>query len=68
MDGSALQNNMAARALDKKYLKTTSPEPVVQIQGNFTEMFLIMPSAKIAYILFALPNKMATIALDKKYL
>ena len=23
---------MAARALDKKYLKTTSPEPLVQIQ------------------------------------
>ena len=38
----------AARALDKKYLQTTfSPEPLVQIQNNFTEMFLMLPSTKL---------------------
>ena len=41
-------NKIVARALDKKYLLTTSPEPLVQIQINFPEMFLIIPSAKIA--------------------
>ena len=43
---------MAARAVDKKsktYLQTASPtEPLVKIQNNFTEMFLIMPSTKTA--------------------
>ena len=36
-------------ALEWKYIKTTSPpEPLVQIQNNFTELFLMMPSTKIA--------------------
>ena len=43
------QKKMAAWAVDKKYLKRTySTEPVVQIDYNFTEMFLIIPSGKIA--------------------
>ena len=41
------ENKMANRAKDKKYLYTTSAEPMIQIQNNFTEMFLIMPSTKI---------------------
>ena len=41
----------AARAPNKKYIKTTSPsESLVQIQNNFTELFLMMPSTKIAQI------------------
>ena len=44
------QKKMAARAVDKKYLKTTSPETLVQIQNNFREMILIMPSTKIVQI------------------
>ena len=28
----------------------TSPEPLVQIQNNFTEIFIMMPSTKIAQI------------------
>ena len=47
-NGSAPPNRRAARAPDKKYLKMTSPEPLVQIQNNFTELFLIMPFTKIA--------------------
>ena len=44
-------NKRAARAVDKKYLKTTSPpKPLVQIQNNCTELFLMMPSTKIAQI------------------
>ena len=44
-----LQNKRAARALDKKYLLATSPpEPLVQIQNYFTDMFLMMPSTKLA--------------------
>ena len=40
---------MAARAVDKKYLKMTSlPEPLVQIQNIFTEMLPTLPSANIA--------------------
>ena len=36
---------MATRAPDKKYLyKTSPPEPLVQIQNNFSELFLITPS------------------------
>ena len=43
------------------YLQTESPpEPLVQIQNNFTESFLMMPSTQIA------PNKGAAGALDKK--
>ena len=41
-------NKTAARAQDKKYLQTTSPEPLVQIQNIFTEMFLMMPITTIA--------------------
>ena len=37
---------MAARALDKKILLTTSEHPLVQIQK--LNMFLLMPSTKIA--------------------
>ena len=47
-NGCAPLNKRAARALDKNYLKTTSPEPQVQFQNNFTELFLMMPSTKIA--------------------
>ena len=44
---------MAARAPDKKYLKMTySPEPLVQIQTNITELFLMMPSNKTAQTVF----------------
>ena len=40
---------MAARAVDKKYLKTTSPpQPLVQIQNNFKEIVLLMPFVRIA--------------------
>ena len=42
-------NKGTARALDKKCLLMTFPcEPLVQIQNNFTELFLIMPLTKIA--------------------
>ena len=47
--GSAPPNKMAARSQGEKYLSKTSAESLVQIQNNFTEMFLIMPSAKIAH-------------------
>ena len=37
-----------SRAKDKKCLKMTSPpEQLVQIQNNFKEMFLMIPSTKI---------------------
>ena len=36
------------RALDKKFLSITSPEPQVQIKNKFTVLFLMMPSTKIA--------------------
>ena len=40
---------MATRAVDKKYPKTVSPpEPLVQIQNNFTQMFFRRPSDEIA--------------------
>ena len=49
LNSFAPQNKMAVRALDKKYLKTTSPpETLVQIQNSFTEIFLIMLSVQIA--------------------
>ena len=38
----------ATRALEKKYLKTISPEPLVQIQNNLLELFLMIPSTRIA--------------------
>ena len=38
-----------ARASDKKNLKTTfPPEPLIQIQNNFTGLFLMMTSSNIA--------------------
>ena len=39
-----------ARALEKKYILTTSPpdhEPLVHIENNFTEFFVMMPSTKL---------------------
>ena len=48
-NGSAVPNKGDARDLDKKFLITTSaPEPLVQFQNYFTEMFLMMSSTKIA--------------------
>ena len=42
-------NKGAARALDKKcLLMTFPPEPLVQIENNLTELFLMMASTKIA--------------------
>ena len=38
----------ATRALDKKSFKQHLPESLVQIQNNFTELVLMMPSTKIA--------------------
>ena len=35
------------RAIDKKYIQMKSPEPLVQNQNNFTEIFLMLPSTKI---------------------
>ena len=38
----------AARPIDKKYLKMTSPpEQLTQIKNDFKEMFLMMPFTKI---------------------
>ena len=48
LNGSAQMDKRIARALDKKYILTTSPpEPLVYIQNNFTEFFLMMPSTKL---------------------
>ena len=39
------QEKVTARAVDRKYFEATSShEPLVQLQNNFTEMFLIMHS------------------------
>ena len=46
--GSAPPNKKAARTTDKIFLTTSPPEPLVQIQNIFTEMFLMMPFYKIA--------------------
>ena len=44
---SAPANKWAARALNKEYtLMTFPPGPLVQIQNNFTELFLMMASTK----------------------
>ena len=57
---------MVTRAQDNKYIqKTSPPEPLVQIQNYFTEMFLIKPSSKIGQIAPQL-NKMAARAKIKK--
>ena len=47
-NGSTPLNKGAARAPDKKYLLTTSPKPLVQTSYNYTWMFPITPSFKIA--------------------
>ena len=48
LNGSAQMDKRIARALDKKCILTTSPpEPLVYIQNNFTEFFLMMPSTKL---------------------
>ena len=47
LNGFALLNKMAARAKNRKNLKTTSsPWPLTQFQNNFTGMFLGWPSTK----------------------
>ena len=46
-NGSTPLNKGAASALDKKCLYTTSPEALVKIQTNLTELFLMMHSTKI---------------------
>ena len=49
---------MAARAINKTYCKTTSAlEPQVQNPSYLSEMFLIMPFAKIALIFLFLKKK-----------
>ena len=48
---------MAAWALDRKYPQAMSPEPLVQIKDNFTEMFLIMHSTKIVQTILTPPNE-----------
>ena len=42
LNGSAQMDKRIARALDKKYILTTSPEPLVHIQKKFTEFFLLL--------------------------
>ena len=64
--GSAEQKGF--RALDEKYLSTTSPKILVQIQNDFTELFFMMASTKIAQKDFTWQNKGATRGLDKKSL
>ena len=51
----------------KKKKKTSAPEPLTQIQNNVTELFLIIPSTKIANGYTPL-NKRAAIYPDKIYL
>ena len=41
---------MAIRALDNKYLETTSPEPQARIQNNLIESYLVVPLAEIAKV------------------
>ena len=47
-NGSAPLIKGLAIALDQKYFYTTSPEPLVQILNNFTELCLMMSSIIIA--------------------
>ena len=60
INGSAPLNR-SARVLYKK-----SPEPLAQIQNNFTEIFLIIPSTKFAKNAYTPLNTMAARFLDKK--
>ena len=46
---------------------TFPPDPMVQIQNNFKEMFLMMPNTKIAQLVL-LSGKRVGRAIDKKYL
>ena len=48
--GFALLNKMAPELKLKYLLKIFLPEPLAQILNNFTEVFLIMPSAEIVHI------------------
>ena len=51
MPSTELQNQRATGAQDKKSYKRhllQAPEPLVQNQNNFTELFLMVPSTKIA--------------------
>ena len=48
LNGYVQMDKRIARALDKKYILTTSsPQPLVHIQNNFTEFFLVMSSTKL---------------------
>ena len=58
---------MTTKALDKNFLKMTSPEPLVQIQFTFTEMLLIMPSAAIVLTVMPRQTRFPQDQ-DKKYL
>ena len=44
---SAKIAQMIALKWTKEMYLTTSPEPLVHIQNNFTEIFLMMPSTKL---------------------
>ena len=68
--GSAPPNKGASRALDKKcLLMTFPPEPLVHIQINFTELFLMMASIKKKlHKQFARLNTGVARALDEKCL
>ena len=51
----------------KQESNTFPPEPLVQIQTNFTELFLVMPFIKIAQMVMLRWTKRTDRALDKKY-
>ena len=46
-NGFGVLSKGAARALDKKYFKKASTEPLVGIQNDFAEMFRVMFSTKL---------------------
>ena len=52
-----IRRTNGTRAFDKKYLQTPSPEPLVQIKYNFTEMFLIILFTKIAQMVLLCSTK-----------
>ena len=53
----ALLKKRTTRTLDKNYLQMTSLEPLVQIQNNFTELFLMMLSIEIAQMVLLSQTK-----------
>ena len=60
---------MVTRAPDKKNLQNvSSPKLQIQIQNNFIELFLMIPSTKYFANGSAPHNKRAARATDKKYL